>query len=207
MDRKSVLGKSYQNRFIRSRLFQVYCCIMQSEHNLSDDRPKIPFRRVLVLLIPGFFSLAMVALILIWEAYNPPGWQRAMENHLAAYVAVPKEVLSAGRIRVAQQPFLLSPTSPFQPVSPSAHYQTEPLPADVRPDAVESLGKKPLPYPVLELYCIDLTQSGADLAVTRYLVTEHRDLHASDWIVYTPSQWATVQAVDAAWEELGCNEE
>ena len=107
---------------------------------------------------------------------------------------------------MAQLPFLLAPDTPFQPVTPSVYYQTEPLPADVRPESPESLGggKQPLPYPVMELYCIDLSQSSADIPDKRYLVARHEDLYNSDWIVYIPSGRASSQAVDRAWEQLGC---
>jgi hypothetical protein len=182
---------------------------MQSESQPSNEIPKIPARRVLRLLLPAFISLGLVVLILVWEEYNPPGWQQAMENHLAVYVDSPRETLSAGTTNVAQISFLLSPKTPFRPITPSAHYQTEPLPTHIRPDSPESLGggKQPLPYPVLELYCIDLSQAAAGAAATRYLVAEHRDLNNSDWIVYIPSERASTQAVDAFWEELGCTPE
>lgn len=180
---------------------------MQSKAQPAAERQKIPARRILALLLPAFFSLGLLALLLVWEERNPPGWQRAMENHLAVYVSSPRDTLSAGKTTVAQLPFVLAPESPFQPVTPSVHYQIGPLPTDVRPDSTDSLGKKPLPYPVLELYCIDLSQTGAGVAATRYLVAEHRDLHSSDWIVYLPSKRASPQAVDAAWDELGCNEQ
>ena len=180
---------------------------MQSEAQPTVETKKIPVRRIFALLLPALFSLGLLALLLVWEERNPPGWQRAMENHLAAYVPSPRDTLSAGRANVAQLPFLLSPETPFQPVTPSVHYQTAPLSAGVPPDSPESLGKQPLPYPVLELYCIDLSQTGAGVAATRYLVAEHRDLNNSDWIVYVPSEGASPLAVDAAWEELGCEPE
>ncbi|MCL4835722.1 MAG: hypothetical protein KJZ86_25010 [Caldilineaceae bacterium] len=179
---------------------------MNSQPPPAAVPPKIPPRRMAALLLPTLISLGLLALILVWEERNPPGWQRAMENHLAAYVASPREMLSAGKATVAQLPFLLSPQTPFQPVTPSVHYQTEPLPANLRPDGPESLGggKQPLPYPVLELYCIDLTGSAGGVAATRYLVAEHRDLNSSDWIVYIPADRATAEEVAAAWEGLGC---
>ena len=180
---------------------------MQSETQPATEKVKIPLRRVFALLLPAFFSLGLVVLILVWGEYNPPGWQRAMENHLTAYVSAPRELLSAGTVNVAQLPFLLSAETPFQPVTPSVHYQTKPLPADVRSDSPESLSKQPLPYPVLELYCIDLSQTDAGMAATRYLVAEHRDPTNSDWIVYIPNERASPQAVDAAWSQLGCDAE
>jgi len=177
---------------------------MQNNAQPVTAIPKISTRRVLTLLLPVFISLGLLALILVWEDRNPPGWQRAMEDYLTDYVASPRDVLSAGALTVAQLPFLLAPETPFRPITPSVHYQTEPLSTDVRPAAGESLGKQPLPYPVLELYCIDLSQTGEKLAVTRYLVAEHRDLDNSDWIVYIPRARASPQAIDAAWNELGC---
>lgn len=180
---------------------------MDSEALPTSTRPKIPPRRIVALLLPAFFSLGLVVLILVWQEFNPPHWQRAMNMYLSAHVSSPREVLTTATVTVAQWPFLLAPETPFQPVSPSVHYQTEPLPADVRPDSMESLGKRPLPYPVMELYCIDLSQTDAGEAATRYLVAEHRDLHNSDWIVYIPRGWASPQAIDAAWNDLGCEPE
>lgn len=182
---------------------------MQDEIQPTTERPKIPVRRVIILLFPAFISLGLVALILVWEEYNPPGWQRAMDSYLSAYTSAPREVLSAGIITVAQLPFVLGPETPFRPISPSVHYQTEPLPGDVRPESPESLagGRQPLPYPVLELYCIDLTQTDTGQAAIRYLVAHHEDLNNSDWIVYIPSDGASPQAVDTAWDQLGCVED
>ena len=180
---------------------------MQSQAEPVIKTNRISPRRILALLLPALFSLGLVVLILVWEEYNPPGWQRAMENHLTAYVSAPRELLSAGTMHIAQLPFLLSAETPFQPVTPSVHYQTQPLSAAVRPESPASLGKQPLPYPVLELYCIDLSQTDAGVAATRYLVAEHRDPTNSDWIVYIPSERASPHAVDAAWEELGCAQE
>jgi len=176
---------------------------MQSPIQPTDEKLKIPPRRVLAMLLPGFFSLALVLLILVWQEYNPPGWQRVMENHLADYVDSPRQVLSGASVTVAQLPFLLSPATPFRPITPSDYYQTAPL----QPGSVASPGRQPLPYPLLELYCIDLSQSGAGLPITRYLVAEHRNHPHSEWIVYIPDQAADTQVVDAAWDELGCNEE
>lgn len=173
---------------------------MQSEILPTDEKPKIPPRRVFAMLLPGFFSLALVLLILAWQEFNPPGWQGAMEDHLAAYVDAPRQLLSAGSVTVAQLPFLLSRAMPFRPVTPSAYYQTAPL----QTGSAESPGRQPLPYPLLELYCIDLSQSGAGLPTTRYLVAEHRNHPHGEWIVYIPDQTAAPQVVDAAWNELGC---
>lgn len=180
---------------------------MHSEIESATEKVKIPPQLVFKLLFPAFISLGLVVLILVWQEYNPPGWQRAMDRYLATYVSAPKEVLSTGAISVAQLPFLLGPEIPFQPVSPSVHYQTEPLTSDVRPESPESLGgdRQPLPYPVFELYCIDLSQSSADIPVSHFLVAHHEDLNNSDWIVYIPSEWASAQALDAAWSQLGCN--
>jgi len=182
---------------------------MQSAEPSTVETPKIPPRRILALLLPAFFSLGLVVLILVWEEYNPPGWQRAMENHLAPYTSSPREVLSTAVVTVAHLPFLLSPQTPFQPVTPSVHYQTQSLPTHVRPDSPESLGggKQPLLYPVLEIYCIDLSQTDAGAAATRYLVARHRDLNNSEWIVYIPQKSAPPQTIDAAWEEIGCDDE
>ncbi len=179
---------------------------MQDEIQPTEERPKIPVRRVIAMLFPAFISLGLVALILVWEEYNPPGWQRAMDSYLSAYTSASRELLSAGIITVAQLPFVLGPETPFQPVSPSVHYQTEPLSGGVPPESPESLGggRQPLPYPVLELYCIDLTQTDGGQAASRYLVARHEDLNNSDWIVYIPSTQASPQAVDDAWDQLGC---
>jgi hypothetical protein len=182
---------------------------MQGETEPTTEREKIPVRRVITMLFPAFISLGLVVLILVWQEYNPPGWQRAIVSHLSAYDPAPREVLSAGIITVAQLPFLLGSDTPFQPVSPSVHYQTEPLPGDVRLESSESLGagKQPLPYPVMEVYCIDLSRSSAQIPDSRYLVAHHEDLHNSDWIVYIPRGRASPQAVDGAWDQLGCDPE
>ncbi len=182
---------------------------MYNELEPTEERPKIPARRVIAMLIPAFFSLGLVVLILVWEEYNPPGWQRAMENYLSAYTDTPRELLGAGNATVAHLPFALSPQTPFRPVTPSVHYQTDPLPTAIRPDAPNSLGggKQPLPYPVLEVYCIDLSQTDGGDAATYYLVAQHRDMNNSDWIVYIPREDSSPQAVDAAWNELGCEDE
>lgn len=179
---------------------------MQSEDQPATEIKKIPIRRVIALLFPAFVSLGLVVLILVWQEYNPPHWQRAMDSYLSTYAPAPREVLSTGIVTVAQLPFLLGPETPFQPVTPSVHYQTEPLPADVRPESPESLGggRQPLPYPVMEVYCVDLSPSSAKIPATHYLVARHEDLNNSDWIVYIPSGWASPQAVDAAWDQLGC---
>lgn len=179
---------------------------MHSETEPASEKVKIPPQRIFALLLPAFFSLGLVVLILVWQEYNPPGWQRAIVSHLSAYDPAPREVLSAGAITVAQLPFVLGPDTPFQPVSPSVHYQTEPLPANLRPESPESLGggRQPLPYPVMELYCIDLSRSSAQIPDSRYLVAHHEDLNNSDWIVYIPSGRASPQAVEAAWDQLGC---
>lgn len=171
----------------------------------KPQRP--PLRRILVLLIPGLLSLSVAVLILVWEAYNPPGWQRAMESYLAGHVSAPRETLGTARASVAQSSFYFSPDTPFRPVSSSVHYSTGPLSTEVPPDSPESLGKQPLPWPVLELYCIDFTRSSAALPAARFLVADHRDLYNSDWIVYAPAEEAPRESVDAAWQELGCNTE
>jgi len=180
---------------------------MQSEIQPATEKVKIPPRRIVALLLPAFFSLGLVVLILVWEEYNPPHWQRAMDAYLSAYVSAPREVLATGVVTMAQLPFLLAEETPFQPVTPSIHYQTEPLPADMRPDTPESLGagKLPLPYPVMEVYCIDLARSRADIPAKRFLVARHADLNSSDWIVYIPAEWASPAAVDTAWNQLGCD--
>lgn len=198
-----------RGRFPKSGYFRVYCGSMQNEAQPANERQKIPFQRVIMLLIPAFFSLALVVLILVWEEYNPPGWQWAMEDYLAAYVASPRELLLPDRMTIAQLPFLLSPQTPFRPVTPSVHYQTEPLAPGVRPDSPDSLGggKQPLPYPVMEVYCIDLSPSSATIPAKRYLVAKHQDLNNSDWIVYIPRKNVSPQAVDAAWNELRCEAE
>lgn len=173
-----------------------------------DEKPqRIPLRRILILLIPGLLSLSVAVLILVWEAYNPPGWQRAMESHLSGYVSAPRETLGTARASVAQLAFHLSPDTPFRPVSPSVHYRTGPLPAEVPADSPESLGKKPLPWPVLELYCIEFPPDSPGLPATRFLVAHHRDLNNSEWIVYAPAELASRGSVDTAWQELGCNTE
>ena len=172
-----------------------------------EDRPKIPPRRVFVLLLPAFFSLGLVVLILVWQEFNPPEWQRIMENYLSAYSDAPQDVLSAGIIYVARDPFRLVPEMPFQPDSSSVYYQTESLPTSVRPDSMDGLGRRPLPFPIMELYCIDLSGSTAAMPASRYLLARHQDLYNADWIVYIPDQAAAPQVVDAAWNELGCNEE
>lgn len=173
-----------------------------------DVKPqRIPIRRILVLFVPALLSLSVVVLILVWEERNPPGWQRAMENYLSAYVPVPRETLGTASAGVAQMAFHLNTDTPFRPVSSSVHYQTEPLRAGVSPESPESLGKQPLPWPVLELYCIDFTRSSASLPATRFLVAEHRDLYNSDWIVYAPAENVSRQSVDSAWRELGCETE
>lgn len=172
--------------------------------NPPPARPRIPLRRVLVLFVPALLSLGVAALILVWEENTPPGWQRAMEAYLAPHVAAPRDVLGTAQAGVAQFSFFLSADTPFRPVTPSVHYQTQPLPQGIPADAPESLGTQPLPYPVLELYCIDLSSNPNRAIATRYLVANHRDLHSSDWIVYIPAEWATAQAIDAAWAEVGC---
>ena len=167
------------------------------------ETKKIPAQRVFALLLPAFFSLGLVVLILVWKEYNPPGWQRAMENYLSIHTSAPRELLSAGKTTVAQLPFVLAPESPFQPVTPGVHYQTGALSTGGQPASMEGQDKQPLPYPVLELYCIDLSQSGAGVAATRYLVAADN----GEWIVYMPRESASPQAVDDAWKELGCNEQ
>ncbi|MFZ1753763.1 MAG: hypothetical protein WBO46_12280 [Caldilineaceae bacterium] len=180
---------------------------MNSESPSALPPPNISARRVLRLLIPAFFSFGLAVLILVWDNYNPPGWQRAMENYLSAYSSSPRAILAEGSADVAQLPFLLSRDTPFQPVTPSVYFQTESLSAAIQPDSPESLGHKPLPYPVMELYCIDLSQADVAAAATRYLVAEHRDLTNSEWIVYRPAEWAVPAAVDKAWKQLGCDPE
>ena len=206
--RKTEPGKR-EIRFPTSDRFRVYYRTMQSEPQTTAETKKVSPRRVFTMLLPAFISLGLLVLLLVWEERNPPGWQRAMEDHLAQFVASPRETLGTGKAGVAQLPFLLSPETPFQPVTPSVYYQTEPLPADLRPESPESLGggKQPLPYPVMELYCVDLSQAEAGVAATRYLVAEHRDLSNSDWIVYIPAQWASPAAEDAAWKQIGCLQE